>query len=151
ALQKTPDWKSTAVVVSYDDSDGWYDHAYSGVTNPCTSVGDALTGTGACGSGSGRRTGPLRLRTPAFRCWCSPRGPRPTASITRSPTSPRSSSSSRTTGTCPASPAASTPSPEASTASSTSPPNTATATPTATHPTPRRTCSTRAPDSRSAV
>jgi phospholipase C len=25
-LQKSPDWKSTAVVIAYDDSDGWYDH-----------------------------------------------------------------------------------------------------------------------------
>jgi phospholipase C len=52
ALQATPDWKDTAVVISYDDSDGWYDHAYSGVTNPSTSAGDALTGPGACGSGT---------------------------------------------------------------------------------------------------
>jgi phospholipase C len=27
-LQKTPEWKDTAVIVSYDDSDGWYDHVY---------------------------------------------------------------------------------------------------------------------------
>jgi phospholipase C len=52
ALEKTSDWKSTAVVISYDDSDGWYDHAYSGVTNPSTSVADALTGTGVCGTGT---------------------------------------------------------------------------------------------------
>jgi phospholipase C len=52
ALQKTPDWKSTAVVIAYDDSDGWYDHAYSGVHNPSQSVADALTGTGVCGSGT---------------------------------------------------------------------------------------------------
>jgi len=52
ALQKTPDWKSTAVVIAYDDSDGWYDHAYSGVHNPSTGVSDTLTGTGACGSGT---------------------------------------------------------------------------------------------------
>ncbi|MCW2854689.1 MAG: phosphoesterase [Marmoricola sp.] len=52
ALQRTPDWKSTAVVIAYDDSDGWYDHAYSGVTNPSTTVADALTGTGMCGSGT---------------------------------------------------------------------------------------------------
>lgn len=26
-LQKTPEWKDTAVVLAYDDSDGWYDHA----------------------------------------------------------------------------------------------------------------------------
>ena len=52
ALQKTPDWKSTAVVIAYDDSDGWYDHAYSGVSNPSQTVADALTGAGVCGSGS---------------------------------------------------------------------------------------------------
>lgn len=27
-LQKSPEWKDTAVIISYDDSDGWYDHAY---------------------------------------------------------------------------------------------------------------------------
>jgi phospholipase C len=52
ALQKTPAWKSTAVIISYDDSDGWYDHAYSGVTNSSSSVADALTGPGMCGSGT---------------------------------------------------------------------------------------------------
>jgi phospholipase C len=52
ALEKTPDWASTAVIISYDDSDGWYDHVYPGVANPSTSVADALTGTGACGSGT---------------------------------------------------------------------------------------------------
>jgi phospholipase C len=52
ALQKTPDWNSTAVIISYDDSDGWYDHAFSGVTNPSASVADVLTGTGVCGSGT---------------------------------------------------------------------------------------------------
>jgi phospholipase C len=52
ALQKSPDWKSTAVVVLYDDSDGWYDHQFSGVTNPSTSVADHLTAPGACGSGT---------------------------------------------------------------------------------------------------
>jgi phospholipase C len=52
ALQRTPAWKSTAVVVSYDDSDGWYDHAYSGVTNPSSSVADALTRPGSCGTGT---------------------------------------------------------------------------------------------------
>ena len=52
ALQKTPDWKSTAVVLAYDDSDGWYDHASSGVTNPSQTVADALTGSGQCGTGT---------------------------------------------------------------------------------------------------
>jgi phospholipase C len=52
ALEATPDWSSTAVIISYDDSDGWYDHVDSGVANPSTSVADALTGTGACGTGT---------------------------------------------------------------------------------------------------
>jgi uncharacterized protein YjbI with pentapeptide repeats len=33
------------VVVSYDDSDGWYDHVYSGVTNGSLSPADNLTNT----------------------------------------------------------------------------------------------------------
>ncbi|GAC1595339.1 MAG: hypothetical protein NVS3B21_18340 [Acidimicrobiales bacterium] len=57
ALQKTPEWNSTAVVVAYDDSDGWYDHAYSGIHNTSDTSGvagpigpqDFLTGVGLCG------------------------------------------------------------------------------------------------------
>jgi phospholipase C len=45
ALEHTPDWRSTAVVIAYDDSDGWYDHVYSGVTNPSLSAADNLTDT----------------------------------------------------------------------------------------------------------
>ena len=58
ALQHTPDWSSTAVVVAYDDSDGWYDHVFSGIHNAsntstvATPPGpqDFLTGTGLCGN-----------------------------------------------------------------------------------------------------
>jgi phospholipase C len=49
ALQKLPTWKSTAIVIAYDDSDGWYDHAFSGVHNPSVTVADALTAPGVCG------------------------------------------------------------------------------------------------------
>ena len=60
ALEQTPDWSSTAVIITYDDSDGFYDHAYSGVHNPSNTSGvanppgpqDFLTGTGLCGSGT---------------------------------------------------------------------------------------------------
>jgi phospholipase C len=52
ALEQLPTWSSTAVVVAYDDSDGWYDHVYSGVHNPSQTSADALTGAGACGSGT---------------------------------------------------------------------------------------------------
>jgi phospholipase C len=58
ALQHTPDWSSTAVVVTYDDSDGYYDHVYSGVHNTSNTASvatppgpqDFLTGTGLCGN-----------------------------------------------------------------------------------------------------
>jgi phospholipase C len=32
-LQKSKDWSSTAVVVAYDDSDGWYDHVSPPIVN----------------------------------------------------------------------------------------------------------------------
>lgn len=32
-LQKLPEWKNTAVIIAYDDSDGWYDHAAAPVVN----------------------------------------------------------------------------------------------------------------------
>jgi phospholipase C len=57
ALEQTPDWSSTAVIVTYDDSDGFYDHVYSGIHNASDTSGvanppgpqDWLTGTGLCG------------------------------------------------------------------------------------------------------
>jgi len=47
-LQQQPDWDSTAVIVAYDDSDGWADHA-SGMTHGSFSAQDALTAPGQCG------------------------------------------------------------------------------------------------------
>ncbi len=49
ALERTPDWSSTAVVIAYDDSDGWYDHVFSGVHNASGTAADFLTGTNKCG------------------------------------------------------------------------------------------------------
>jgi len=46
ALERTPDWPHTAVVLAYDDSDGWYDHRYPGVLNPSNTVADFLCGSG---------------------------------------------------------------------------------------------------------
>ena len=33
AIQQSPFWNSTAIVLAYDDSDGWYDHVNAGVKN----------------------------------------------------------------------------------------------------------------------
>jgi phospholipase C len=49
-LQRTPSWASTAVIVLYDDSDGWYDHQMGSIVNQSTGPADALTGPNACGS-----------------------------------------------------------------------------------------------------
>jgi phospholipase C len=39
-LQKQPDWKNTAVIIAYDDSDGWYDHRFA---TPTTSSADSTS------------------------------------------------------------------------------------------------------------
>ncbi len=78
ALMKTPDWPSTAVVISYDDSDGWYDHASSGVINPSASVADNLTDTTLTGATSGK-CGSTSTKAPLAgeqgRCGLGPRLP----------------------------------------------------------------------------
>jgi phospholipase C len=50
ALQESPFWPDTAVIILYDDSDGWYDHQMAPVVNPSFSTADALNGTSKCNS-----------------------------------------------------------------------------------------------------
>ena len=53
ALQASPFWKDTAIVIAYDDSDGWYDHSHA-VVNPSNlpvKGYDVLTGD-SCGTGT---------------------------------------------------------------------------------------------------
>jgi phospholipase C len=52
AIEQSKFWKSTAIIITYDDSDGWYDQVMPPIVNASTSVEDALTGTGHCGSGT---------------------------------------------------------------------------------------------------
>jgi phospholipase C len=49
-LQQQKDWDSTAVIIMYDDSDGWYDHQMGPIANQSTGPADALTGPDACGT-----------------------------------------------------------------------------------------------------
>ncbi|MCL6597421.1 MAG: phospholipase [Alicyclobacillus macrosporangiidus] len=52
-LQKTPEWKSTAVIIAYDDSDGWYDHVMPPIVNGSNDpAADALLGPGQAGTPS---------------------------------------------------------------------------------------------------
>ena len=61
-LEKSPEWSSTAVVIAYDDSDGWYDQVYHSPTNgskdtsvdsaACQAAGTVLGGyADRCGVG----------------------------------------------------------------------------------------------------
>jgi len=52
-LERQPDWKTMAIVIAWDDSDGWYDHAFAATTNPSfDKEADQLDGSGRCGRGT---------------------------------------------------------------------------------------------------
>jgi phospholipase C len=75
-LQSLPTWSSTAVVIAYDDSDGWYDHQMSPIVNTSTGPADALTGPGTCGTAATALPGvnPSNLHA-LGRCGYGPRLP----------------------------------------------------------------------------
>jgi phospholipase C len=56
AIMNSQYWKDTAIIIAYDDSDGWYDHAMDPVINQSNVADDALTGPGACGVSSATGT-----------------------------------------------------------------------------------------------
>jgi phospholipase C len=66
AIANSPYWKDTAIILSYDDSDGWYDHVLGPVVTQSAVADDALVGTGSCGSGTAATQG---------RCGYGPRLP----------------------------------------------------------------------------
>jgi phospholipase C len=49
-LMKTPEWNHLAIIINWDDSDGWYDHVMSPIVNQSQTQYDALTGTSSTGS-----------------------------------------------------------------------------------------------------
>lgn len=49
AVEQSQFWSSTAIIIAYDDSDGWYDHV-NHVVNGSATTSDALSGKGMCGS-----------------------------------------------------------------------------------------------------
>jgi phospholipase C len=75
-LQKQRDWDSTAVVIAYDDSDGWYDHVLGPIVNQSATEADMLSATGLCGNGVGALPGvnPGTLHAQG-RCGYGPRLP----------------------------------------------------------------------------
>ncbi len=49
AIMNSPYWKDTAIIINYDDSDGWYDHVLGPVVNQSAVADDALAGGADCG------------------------------------------------------------------------------------------------------
>jgi phospholipase C len=75
AIMRSRFWKSTAIIVMYDDSDGWYDHQMSPIVNSSAVLnsaspgnGDQLNALGKCGNG-------MPLGGIQGRCGYSPRLP----------------------------------------------------------------------------
>ena len=75
-LQAQPEWPNTALIVLYDDSDGWYDHQLGQIVNPSMTTADALTAPGACGNGANALPGinPATVHAQG-RCGYGPRQP----------------------------------------------------------------------------
>jgi phospholipase C len=48
-LMRRPEWHETAVIIAYDDSDGWYDHQMGPIVNQSNVSDDQLLGPGNCG------------------------------------------------------------------------------------------------------
>ena len=68
-LEQQPDWKNTAIIITYDDSDGWYDHAFASAASASfDKTADQLDGPGACGHG----TAPLGVSGKPVNGRCGP-------------------------------------------------------------------------------
>jgi phospholipase C len=75
-LQQRPEWKSTAVFLTWDDSDGWYDHLMGPIVNSSVGPVDALDGDGVCGDGKSILPGISPANRHALgRCGYGPRLP----------------------------------------------------------------------------
>jgi len=67
AIQASRFWKDTAIVIVWDDSDGWYDHVMPPLLTPSATNLDFLFGPGNCGT--------PKPGADAARCGLGPRQP----------------------------------------------------------------------------
>jgi phospholipase C len=56
-LEQQKDWDSTAVIIAYDDSDGWYDHQMGPIVNQSGTSADMVGGLASCGTGESALAG----------------------------------------------------------------------------------------------
>jgi phospholipase C len=57
-LQRLPEWKRMAVIIAWDDSDGWYDHVMPPIVNRSSTPLDYLCGSASDGPGARCGYGP---------------------------------------------------------------------------------------------
>jgi phospholipase C len=78
AIEQSSFWSSTAIIIAYDDSDGWYDHL-TDLVNGSATTADSLNGSGVCisaGAASSALPGPNSNGMPVGgRCGHGPRLP----------------------------------------------------------------------------
>jgi phospholipase C len=78
SIESSQFWTSTAIIIAYDDSDGWYDHLNNFINGSAT-VSDTLHGAGVCISATAAAAalpGPLSNGLPVQgRCGYGPRLP----------------------------------------------------------------------------
>jgi hypothetical protein len=68
ALENLPTWSSTAIIINWDDSDGWYDQVMGPIVNPSSDPANDVLNGNSCGTG----TSPLGVED---RCGYGPRIP----------------------------------------------------------------------------
>ena len=76
-LMLSPQWEQTAIVVLYDDSDGWYDHQMGPIVNQSNALNpvSGLPDDGLLGSGATTNCGTPATGTFNGRCGYGPRQP----------------------------------------------------------------------------
>lgn len=71
-LEASDEWKETAVIIAYDDSDGWYDHQMGPIVNQSDVSDDQLLSPGSCGAPKSTQVGGTAQNG---RCGYGPRLP----------------------------------------------------------------------------
>jgi phospholipase C len=72
AIMQSPEWRETAVIILYDDSDGWYDHQMGPIVSQSNVAEDQLAGSGSCGAPKATQPGGTAQNG---RCGYGPRQP----------------------------------------------------------------------------
>jgi phospholipase C len=72
AIMQSDEWKETAVIITWDDSDGWYDHQMGPIVRQSNTTDDLLLGPGNCGS---PKSNDVSGGTQNGRCGFGPRIP----------------------------------------------------------------------------